>query len=531
MAGIVYTSGVPGAAPDYYALRGYNLETGDAVVSITHTYNIYGLAVDGQGNLLFGNADSSGGYNIFKYTNSGSEIWKKQHSNRVIWAVATDKAGNSYFAGEKTTTSITTRKFNAAGTEQWTANHDATVYAIAVDASGNVYTVGDVSGGSVTTRKYNSSGTEQWTANHGATVRAIAVDSSGNVYTYGHSVSGYHLRKYNSSGTLQWSADTGGTGYGIALDSDGNCYVCLYDGYVKKFNASGTEITTGGFPITIAMTLRAIKVDQFGDIFVGGGVSYGKTLIKLNSSGVEQWRKNHGATVVGLALYEAVVAPGLSMGVALGTPVSVVSTMVPALSLPLVLALPITPSSHPEPLDIHTLPPGATLIYRCYVGSATGAFLEYPFRALQCRRRRNDSTWLNVELPGVTPTQAATLLNCVDHALVIYVGMRQKDVETRGEFLYAVVTSVEYEQAPFRSVARLTGRVAAVNETLQTRALLGVTSVQNEDGRERVRCACIDYRLRPGDTVTVGTTSFVAYRVAYQIAPAQQWMEVEAEPL
>ena len=529
MASVIYTAGEP-IADTNTNVRGYNADTGATGITIAHARNIYGLAVNGLGNILVGD-DGGAGNGMRRYTSSGSLVWSKTHFGQPIWAAAGDAAGNVYFAGGKTTDPITTRKYNSAGTAQWAANHGASVYGIAVDTSGNVYTGGAVSS-SVTTRKYNSSGTLQWSANHAALVRGIAVDSSGNVYTCGVSDGSNTVRKYNSSGSLQWSANTGSNDYGIALDSDGNCYVCGYE-YVKKFNSSGTEITTGGFPITVTyMTLRGIALDKSGNIFVCGPEYNSKTLIKFNSSGVEQWSKNHGTgyNIFCLALYEPVEVPGLSVGVALGAPVSVVATVAPALALPLALAIP-TPSSPPEPLDIRTLTAETALIYRCYVGSATGALLEYPFRALQCRRRRNDSTWLNVELPGVTPTQAATLLNCVDHALVIYVGTRQKDVETLGEFLYAVLTSVEYEQAPFRSVARLTGRVAAVNETLQTRALLGVTSVQNEDGRERVRCACIDYRLRPGDTVTVGTTSFVAYRVAYQIAPAQQWMEVEAEPL
>lgn len=529
MPSYIYTAGDPILYTNYN-LRGYNASSGSTGITVAHSRYIYGLAVDGLGNIFVGD-DGASGNGMRKYTSSGSLSWSQTHFGKAIFAAAGDSAGNAYFAGAQTTDPITTRKLNSSGTEQWNANHGDTVLAIAVDSSGNVYTGGVVSS-SITTRKYNSSGSQQWTANHGASVRGIAIDSSGNVFTCGISDGSYTVRKYNSSGTLQWSANTGGDDYGIALDSSGNCYVCGFE-YVKKFDSSGTEITTGGFPITVSyMTLRGIAVDKSGNVFVCGPEYNSKTLIKFNSSGVEQWSKNHGSgyNVFCIALYEPVEVPGLPIGLSLGVPVSVVSTSIPGLSVPLSLAIP-TLSSAPEPLDISTLDTGQALIYRCYLGSDSGSLLEYPLHSLQYRRRRNDSTWLNVKLSGLTSSQADTILNCINNAIVVYVGTYQNNVETLGEFIYAILTDVEYEKTPFGGNAYLTARVNAVSETLQSRSLTGVVRVQNEDGRYKIRCDKINYRLRPGDTVVYGTISFTAHNVNYQISPSNQWIEIEAAPL
>ena len=102
---------------------------------------------------------------------------------------------------------------------------------------------------------------------------AVALDSSGNIFTVGSTASSgmtagsddQSLVKYNSSGVEQWSKTWGGDGFdyanAVTFDTSGNIYVV------------GSTASTG---------------------WTAG--SYDHTLVKYNSSGVEQWSKTWGGT-------------------------------------------------------------------------------------------------------------------------------------------------------------------------------------------------------------------------------------------
>ena len=244
--GYVFTAGEPNALT--YNIRKYTL-AGAASTIIARNSIIYGLSIDSAGNIYSGGVGTATGGNggLRKYTGSSLQ-WDKDHGG-TIYAVAANASDVCIGGAPATLTdSKTTRKYTSSGTLSWSADHGNYVQAVAIDASGNVYSGGVVSS-SVTTRKYNSGGTEQWNANHGATVRGIVVDSAGNVFTCGNNTGSYSIRKYNSSGSLVWSANSGDNDYGIALDASGNVYVCGI-GYIRKFDSSGAEVTSGGFPIT-----------------------------------------------------------------------------------------------------------------------------------------------------------------------------------------------------------------------------------------------------------------------------------------
>jgi len=127
-------------------------------------------------------------------------------------------------------------------------------YAMAVDAAGNIYVVGytggtlpeQTSSGSYDAfvRKYDASGNELWTRQFGTTYEdyayGISVDASG-VYVAGL-----------TWGTLPGQTSSGG-----------------YDAFVRKYDASGTELWTRQFGTTSADFARGISVDASG-VYVAG---------------------------------------------------------------------------------------------------------------------------------------------------------------------------------------------------------------------------------------------------------------------
>jgi hypothetical protein len=222
--------------------------------------------------------------------------------------------------------------------QTWGGTGTDIAYALALDASGNIYVAGDtgstgLTAGSIdqTLVKYDSSGIEQWSKTWGGTgadyARALALDASGNIYVAGDTASSDRtaglsdqtLVKYNSSGVEQWSKTWGGDStdiaYALALDSSGNIYVAGYtastgrtaggtDHTLVKYDSSGVEQwskTWGGTGFDAAY---ALALDASGNIYVAGDTassdrsagSSDQTLVKYDSSGVEQWSKTWGGT-------------------------------------------------------------------------------------------------------------------------------------------------------------------------------------------------------------------------------------------
>lgn len=497
-----------------------------------HGATVFGIALDSSGNVAVGGA-SNGTYTTRKYNSAGTLQWSANHGNQVN-AVAVDSSGNVYTAGALAS-SVAVRKYDSAGTldsgwnwdvnsktmnaihfgadgniyvagtydsasvtncamrdtagnTQWYGNlHTGqTLYGIAADASGNIYVAGVRSGTLLTTRKYNSSRTLQWSKDHGDTVYCICVDGSGNVYTGGASSiasGGYSTRKYNSAGTLQWSVDHGATVRGIAVDADGNVYT--------------TGLSNG--------TYTTRKYDSSGGLTWSITVSADSYCIALGADPPN-------------------TVPSLAIKLALGVPTATVFHAIPALALKLALGVP-TASDPPLP----PLGDGQT-IYRLYLATGTN-ILELPLKSFQCRRRRGDSTWLAIASPNPSAAVLAALLGTT-REVALYSGIRDSaGVETIGEFLRATVTDWETERVTASHELKLTCRVAAVNETLQTRALEGVDHIASDAGRRTVRATKINPRLRPGDTVTWSDIAFVAHNVSYEVGTGGSWMEVQEAPV
>lgn len=505
--------------------------TASPLYSFDHYGNINAVAADGSGNwYAAGNAsldtsDYSGVYTVRKYDIDGNLLWRRYYHNSTLYGIAVNDAGDVVVVGNSSS-GKSILKFNSAGTEQWSADHGGITRCVAVDSSGNVYVGGDVSS-SVSIRKYNSSGTQQWTANHGATVYGIAVDSSGNVYVCGATASGpYNVRQYDNNGNLNWSRNylysaTSGTVYGIRVDADSNVYICGKTsgafGLVRKYNSSGTiqyDSTYGGGS-DLSATPYGIYLDSDNTAFVCG-VRQAATgeIEKYNSSGTYQTEYTNAGTVYAVCAFKlatTTTVPSLALSFALGAASAGPAYVVPAIPIAYSLAIP-TPTAAPVP------PLGdGQVIYRCYLTGS--ALIELPIESIECRRRRNQSTWLLLSVPTVTTTQRAAILAAVGMGqLVIYSGLRSSDgTETMGEFLRATLTETNETLEPWNAGMILTARVSAVLETLQTRTLEGVYQRSNSSGRKSISCVKVNPVLRPGDTVTDGDWSFVADSVTYKI--------------
>ena len=514
----------------YVSLRSYNAGTGAAGWTADHGGIIYAVTSDADGNVIIGGFRSTytGFKTTRKYNSAGSEQWNADHGI-TVFGVAVDGSGNVFTAGQ-VSSSITTRKYNSAGTQQWTANHGATVNCIAADSIGNSYTGGNRTS-SITTRKYNSSGTEQWNADHGDQVYGICVDTSGNVYTCGVRTSNLTIRKYNSSGSLQWSADSGADAVAICVDNtNGYIYVVGPPSgsyYVRKFATSnGAEVTTGGWPLTSGFTTpKCIAVDSAGNVYFGGGISSSKTTYKYNSAGSLQWSKNHDVNYVfGIAIYEPLEIPGLSISIALGIPSSSFVSLPPGLNIGLNLGIPASVSPLvPDPGAI--LVPVQT-IYRLYITG--GDWLELPMHSFQCRRRLGASTWAVVTVDYSAAARAALDARlAAGGRLSIFSGVRYADgTEEMGEFLQAALTRIDDEREARRGTMTITGRVIPVAFSATARTLQGVQARGlDSDGRRLCTCA-VDPLLRPNDTVDDGAQTWTAGAIDYEISPAGSRMQV-----
>lgn len=266
-------------------------------------------------------------------------VWTKQFGTAGgDWAdgVSVDTNGNLYVAG-------TTHggldgntnagggdgfliKYDAAGVKQWTrqfgtASEDQVYYdGVSVDASGNIYVAGGTYGGLDDNAnagqvdgflvKYDSSGVKQWTRQFGTTsddwASSIAVDASENIYVVGatggeldgNTNSGGndgYIIKYNSSGSKQWTRQVGTASsdqaLDISLDTNGNVYVTgntkgdldgnsnagLEDGFLIKYDSSGLKQWTRQFGTTSSDGLYGsfIDIDADGNVYVAGNTEGG----------------------------------------------------------------------------------------------------------------------------------------------------------------------------------------------------------------------------------------------------------------
>ena len=209
--------------------------------------------------------------------------------------------------------------------------------------------------------KYTNTGQLQWGALIGGSVNhdrslSVAIDSQENTYvvgyteTSGFTIPGYgsigktttnrdgYVVKYNASGVATWAqlyaATTTNAAYGVTVDQQNNVYVVgstaasgftisglpsfgknetSEDGFLVKYNSSGTPVWANIIQGVSNQQLRNVKVDVSGNVYVTGLTAYPTTIsgasnesslkasieysqdvfvAKYNSSGVYQWYKH-----------------------------------------------------------------------------------------------------------------------------------------------------------------------------------------------------------------------------------------------
>lgn len=241
----------------------------------------------------------SSGATISSAANPGKEVtsgWNKilTPTGSAAVKVTVDSAGNVYVTGYGYNLVNATsgldfwiKKFAPDGTED-TANWDKKFnssggnsdmpQALSIDAAGNIYVAASINQNGWWLKKFNAAGTEDtvgWNKITGGSLsepKGIAFDSSGNVFIAGHGEDlvgtntnrDWWIRKFSPAGMedMTWNKkihssgafDDGATA--IAIGSNDDVYVAGYayclvgsstmdDWWIKKFNSTGTEITSG----------------------------------------------------------------------------------------------------------------------------------------------------------------------------------------------------------------------------------------------------------------------------------------------
>ncbi|MGB7055951.1 MAG: SBBP repeat-containing protein [bacterium] len=232
-------------------------------------------------------------YVTIKYDASGGDtVWARTYngtadSSDMVRDIEVDASGNVYVTGSSRTTGalsdIITIKYNALGTEQWTArynNPDTSAsdggYGLEVDGLGNVYVVGQSqglgTGSDIVTIKYDSTGNDVWVARYNGPAndydtpsdeeggKCMTMDQYANIYVTGvsrgaTSMYDYVALKYDSAGIEQWVAgynccDSTDYALAVATDNAGSVYICgrsvgggtYYDmATVKYYSAVGVQ--------------------------------------------------------------------------------------------------------------------------------------------------------------------------------------------------------------------------------------------------------------------------------------------------
>jgi len=530
--GTLYTGG---SVISSVTIRSYDSD-GNAGWTAYHNNNIFGIAVDSSNIVIAGGGRVSfpSGVTTLAYDGLGNLLWTADHGT-TIYTTATH--GGYYYTVGNRTSNLTTRKYDIDGNLIWARDyHGANLRAIAIDSDENFYVAGVVNS-SITTRKYDSDGDLIWSVNHGLQVNAIAIDSNGNVYTGGVGDSGssnYTTRKYDNDGNLTWSLKHDPSGPStvncIAVDSSGNVYTAgtRVSGSpnitTRKYDTDGNETWNADH----GNEVKCIVVDELGNVYTGG-LEIGSpeyTTRKYNSSGTLQWSVNHNSTVWCIAYNAPAVPPALPISISLGVPLGTFAALPPAVQLSIALATP-SGTQPPAPPDLLAYSKPPQTFYRLYITDSSGV-TEIPMGSFQCKRRRNDSAWLDIEIPQFTQSLVDFIADRVGRELVIYSGVRIGTTETLGQFLRATLTEYRYERDIAYGLIRLTGRVIPTAYETGNRNLIGVQRRGKNESKLTAR-ASVDFLLRPGDTVDDGINSWVVDSITYFVGPMESWMDLKED--
>ncbi|MHC4648152.1 MAG: hypothetical protein ACYTBJ_22045 [Planctomycetota bacterium] len=290
----------------------------------------YDRAVDLSGNIFVVSAAPTGKsgcrYAIAKYNKKGERLWGRQGAqieciSGFFAAIAVDRRGNAYVVERVPISSppkecdivyirsgCVTSKYDATGTEVWTARSDASYEdaidpgTIALGDNGDVCVAGttaqedvlrhpsEVSENDILVKKYDSEGHLTWSARYDGPAgkddwpNKAVIDAKGNVYLAGTTreaeIGGQFVTiKYDPSGTLLWA----------------------------RYYTPGKRTFTAG--------AESLIVDERGDVYVVGNSMRREDrrmqiiTVKYNKNGEQQWVASYcgdgkepaGATEVGAA--------------------------------------------------------------------------------------------------------------------------------------------------------------------------------------------------------------------------------------
>jgi hypothetical protein len=281
---------------------------------------------------------SAGGWDTYvrKFNANGTVAWTRQLgsvTNDVSYAVAVDGAGGVYitgYAGDPLpgqmaygSQDIFVHKYDASGNVAWTRQYGPTMHssgrAIAIDANNNIYVTGysygalpgQASSGNADPfiRKYDQSGNTIWTTQFAYGYgEGIGIDATGNLYLVGYgglagqqSAGGWDIfvRKFSGDASVLWTRQFGTSAsdavptIGVNASGDvavtgrvstayhGQTHAGLEDVYVRKFNASGTELWNTQFGTAADEIPFAAAIDPAGNVYSAGwtgGALPGQTL-------------------------------------------------------------------------------------------------------------------------------------------------------------------------------------------------------------------------------------------------------------
>jgi hypothetical protein len=343
--------GVPGTVQWAARLAGTDTDVAQGI-DVDSSGNVYlsGYYISNPLTLYNSDGNSSGitlpnsgswGVYVAKYDTTGTSQWAARlegTSYENAQDVAVDSSGNVCVTGSYQSNPLTlynsdgnssgitlsnsgfndvyVAKYNTTGTAQWAArlagSSNDTATGVSVDSSGNVCVTGSYQSNPLTlynsdgnssgitlsnsgsydvyVAKYNTTGTAQWAARIAGTsidiAQGIAVESSGNVYVTG-SYQSNPLTLYNSDGNSS----------GITLPKSGS-----YDGYVAKYNTSGTVQWAARLTNGNTVVIQGVAVDSSGNVYVTGRYLT-STLTFYNSDG-----NSSGITLPSSGSYDVYVA-------------------------------------------------------------------------------------------------------------------------------------------------------------------------------------------------------------------------------
>lgn len=295
-------------------------------VAVDGAGNVYVGGVS-DGHIDGATPNSASGAFVAKFDSAGSRRWIRQISSgqyEVVRSLAVDAAGDVVAAGYTTGdlfapyagggADLYVLKLDGDGNLKWgrqfgTSRTD-NASGVAVDAQRNVFVVGYTFGGGanagsadVLVAKYDANGVSQWMQQFGTAdldvASGVAIGPGGSLYVVGRTEGSFagetnaggqdaFVARLDTSGHLAWLRLIGSgadeMARGLAVDATGNVMVVgettgtltgaasagASDGFLAKFDQSGTRLWLRQFGTSGNETVTSVGVDGGGNAFVAG---------------------------------------------------------------------------------------------------------------------------------------------------------------------------------------------------------------------------------------------------------------------